>query len=208
MNLGLRVWKLISKADDKRLLWRVQYDDGMIPWFPTHSNQRQTEYAIYFHVKHYWRDVEIACQDDECNPDECIHQQRLHYFESIPWNTIIKETYEAICAWYPISSFIDSVKWSKLAKKMNFFSSMKNVAHEVDMAFHRHSKERKMDLGGLGRVFREMAYARYPSSFYEPDVSHIHGISWVISCPCSLCFIFSHTLAHVRKHCYFSYGLQ
>jgi len=174
---NLREWKLIHKSEDKRLLWRRLYDEGKVPWFPIYDNlnfdltQTKSTFAIYFHVKKYWDEVEIACQDDVCHSDdENIHQQRLHYFETIGFSFIIKETYQATCSWYPISSYIDSVKWSKLAKKMNFFSSMKNVAHEVDMAFHRHSKERKMDLSGFESVLRELAYMRYPPPLYEHDV--------------------------------------
>jgi len=95
----------------------------------------------------------------------------------VPLPTLIQETYKTVCHWHPIANLIDSVKWAKLAKKMKFFSWMKNSNHEIDMAFVRHSRDRKLDLRGFEAILRDVASFRYSPRYYDADVSFIcwHG---------------------------------
>ena len=115
-------------------------------------------------------DVEKLCYDSITNPDISAQQQRLHYFEKVDLRSIIVETYKCVCQWHPVTASIDNVKWAKLARKMEFLASVKNSNHEVDMAFFRHSSNRKLDLKQFQRVLEDMALLKYPSRKFSQNV--------------------------------------
>lgn len=168
--IDARVWKIVNCSDDQRLEWRKDYDNGFVPWFPTTEEELQA----HFRIKLHWKDVEKYCNNSVCDPDYCVHQQRLHYFEKVSLDDIIRETYESIChSWHPITPMIDNVKWAKLARTMKFLSNVKNANHEVDMAFFRHSHQRKLDLKRFKAVLLDMALQKYSSSKYCARVSYI-----------------------------------
>lgn len=159
-----RIWKLVSSCEDKRLEWRREYDNGFVPWFTTPQNK----YKDYFRIKLNRKTVEKKCYDTVCNPDNSAHQQRLHYFEKISLDDIVLETYKTVCQlWHPITPTIDNVKWAKLARTMKFLSNVNNSNHEVDMAFFRHSHQRKLDIKQFKEVLLDMALLKYSSARYD-----------------------------------------
>jgi hypothetical protein len=163
-----RIWKLVPNSDDKRLEWRKQYDDGLVPWIPS----LQSGFREFFRIKMKLVDIEKWCSDSILNPDNCAHQQRLHYFEKVSIDDIILETYRTVCqSWHPITPTIDNSKWAKLARTMKFLSSVKNSNHEVDMAFFRHSFQRKLDIKQFKSVLLDMALQRFSSARYDGGVS-------------------------------------
>ena len=183
---GLRIWKLIPKRDDKRPAWRTQYDDGSVSWSNDYSDL--CGYTDHFHIKIKWFKIEDYCRDDICSPKHAVHQQRAHYFEMVETRKVIDEAFDAICHWHPVSSWIDNVKWAKLSRKMRFLSGVKNFGHEIDMAFLRHSNDRKLDRTGFEFILRNIAKLQYPSiccaddAFYKmlwdtiamlPSVNHL-----------------------------------
>ncbi len=171
--IDARVWKIVDFSHDQRLEWRREYDNGFVPWFPITEEGLQA----HFRIKLHWKDIEKYCNDSVCHPDYCVHQQRLHYFEKVSLDDIIRETYESICnSWHPITPMIDNVKWAKLARTMKFLSNVKNANHEVDMAFFRHSHQRKLDLKRFKAVLLDMALQKYSSSKYCARVSYIEDI--------------------------------
>ena len=116
--------------------------------------------------------MEKKCYDTVCNPDNSAHQQRLHYFEKISLDDIVLETYKTVCQlWHPITPTIDNVKWAKLARTMKFLSNVNNSNHEVDMAFFRHSHQRKLDIKQFKEVLLDMALLKYSSARYDTSVS-------------------------------------
>jgi hypothetical protein len=165
---ALRAWKLVPQSEDRRLGWRIQYDDGQVPWHHLYSDS--SEYEIHFGVQLNLKDVEKQCYDSITDPDTCAYQQRLHYFEKVSLLDIIVETYKCVCQWHPVTSSIDNVKWAKLARKMKFLSSIKNSNHEVDMTFFRHSKHRKLDLDQFKIVLEDMARLKYPTRKFGRNV--------------------------------------
>ena len=163
-----RIWKLVPNSEDKRLEWRKEYDNGFVPWFAT----AQKEHEEHFRIKLDWNTVEKCCYDAVCNPESSVHQQRLHYFEKISLDDIVLETYKTVCqSWHPITPTIDNVKWAKLARSMKFLSNVNNSNHEVDMAFFRHSHQRKLDIKQFKGVLLDMALQKYSSSRYDDGVS-------------------------------------
>ena len=163
-----RIWKLIENNNDHRLKWRKEFDSGFVPWFPTYD----TLYKTNFKIKLKWKDIERNCNDTLCNPNMSVHQQRLDYFEKVPLDDIIHETYHTIChSWHPVTPMIDNVKWVRLARTMKFLSNVKNSNHEVDMAFFRHSYKRKLDLKQFKALLFDMALQKYSSSKYDSRVS-------------------------------------
>ena len=167
---GLRAWKLVPKYEDKRLGWRIQYDDGQVPWH--HSYSDSSEYEIHFGVRLRLTDVEKQCYDSITDPNKCAHQQRLYYFEKVALLDIIVETYKCVCQWHPVTSSIDNVKWAKLARKMKFLSLIKNSNHEVDMAFFRRSQNRKLNLNQFKSVLEDMARLKYPTKKFGKNVCY------------------------------------
>lgn len=163
-----RIWKVVPFSDDKRLEWRKEYDNGFVSRIPS----AKKGYKEHFGIKLNWKDVERCCSDTKYNPDTSIHQQRLHYFECVSLDDIILETYKTVCqSWHPTTSTIDNVKWAKLARIMKFLSTVTNSNHEVDMAFFRHSHQRKLDAQQFKGVLLDMALQKYSSARYDGGVS-------------------------------------
>jgi len=163
-----RIWKLIPKDRDKRLEWRIRYDEGKVPWKTQYNDPSAS--SSHFGVQLQWAQIEYMCRgaDALClDFDSSANQQRLHYFEKVPLNEIITATYNFVCQWHPIGISIDNVKWARLARKMDFLFSLKNSKHQVDMAFFRHSRDRKLDMNQFTSVLRDMSRLRYPPSRYE-----------------------------------------
>ena len=164
----LRVWRLVPSRFDKRLDWRKAFDNGFVPW------QHFTKSIIpsaYLRVKVDFANIERQCFDSFSSPNSDVNQQRLHYFEKVSLNEIMMETYTAVCNWHPVSSHIDIFKWAKLARKMKFLSKIKNSNHEVDMAFLRHSCNRRLSVSQFRSVLLDMATLKFPSSRYTCSVS-------------------------------------
>ena len=165
-----RVWKVVDESKDKRLQWRKEYDNGFVPWF--FSDQHYGYAKQYFGVKLKWDDIEKLCFDVSFCPDTCIHQQRLHYFEKVSLDEIVHETYKTVCrCWHPVTQTIDNMKWAKVARTMKFLSTVKNANYEVDMAFFRHSQNKKMGISQFKALLLDMALRRYSSARYEGRVS-------------------------------------
>jgi len=179
-NPQTRLWKLIPKDKDKRLEWRIRYDDGNVPWKTQYTDcdsasNLDTHTHTCFGVKMKWSQIESLCREEDAlhynNLDNAVHQQRLHYFEKVPLQEIIVSTYNSVCQWHPIGTYIDSVKWAKLARKMKFLSSLKNSNHQVDMAFFHHSCDRKLSIKQFTSVLQDMAALRYSFPHYNSTVS-------------------------------------
>jgi len=167
--LQTRVWKLVHEDNDKRIWWRRQYDDGLVPWykeFDEHSG-----FIRNLNVDVNLCELEKLCFDSFLNPDQSIHQQRVHYFEKVSLDTIIDETFRAVCDWHPKGSTIDIFKWAKLARSMNFLSTMRNSNHEVDMAFLRRQSQKKLTLKQFKSVLVDMAILRFPPPRYNESES-------------------------------------
>ncbi len=174
----VRIWKVIKDKDDKRLEWRKQFDHGFIPWFPLSLNR----YGEQFRIKIDMKTIQKNCYDDtRCDPQNCTHQQRLHFFEKVSLDDIIIETFNTVChSWHPTTPNIDNVKWAKLARTMKFLSNVKNANHEVDMAFFRHSHQRKLDPNRFKSVLVDMALHKYPSARYDGGVSFLVARSYFL----------------------------
>jgi len=158
-----RVWKLIPEEEDTiRTAWRRDFDDGLIPW----RNNNQAAYqksAKHFRVRVRLDTVEQSCIDSPYPPHQCVHQQRVNYFESIPLSNVIDEAFHTVCRWHPKGNLIDNVKWAKLSRKMRFLSNVKNANHEIDMAFVRRNQDRKLDLARFHAIFDDIASIQYPA---------------------------------------------
>ena len=178
-EIDVRIWKIISYKDDKRLQWRKDFDHGLVPWFPLPLSR----YGEYFRVKIDMKKIEGNCFDVTHYPEISPHQQRLQYFEKVPLDDIIVETFNTVSqSWHPTTPSIDNVKWAKLARTMKFLSNVKNANHEVDMAFFRHSYQRKLDPNSFKSVLLDMALHKYSSACYDGDVSKATEDSFEFIC--------------------------
>jgi hypothetical protein len=124
-----RIWKLVPEEEDTRAAWRREFDDGGIPY----SDCGRRDSVTHFRVRVSLDSIERSCIDFPYPLGQCVHQQRVSFFESIPLADVIGESFNAVCRWHPQGSLIDNVKWAKLSRKMNFLSNMKNPKHEIDM---------------------------------------------------------------------------
>ena len=166
------IWKLVQDKLDSRLEWRKEFDNGLVLWQQHLSIDENCSIPCRFlRVSIDMTLIEQDCRDSLSESDSNIHQQRLQYFERVSLNDIIMETFKSVCNWHPVGSSIDIFKWAKLARRMRFLSKVKNSNHEVDMAFLRHSKHRKLNLTQFRSVLLDMATVRFPSSRYNINVS-------------------------------------
>mmetsp|Transcript_25501 Transcript_25501/g.54184 ORF Transcript_25501/g.54184 Transcript_25501/m.54184 type:complete len:130 (+) Transcript_25501:3-392(+) len=106
--------------------------------------------------------IEQSCVDSPYHLDQCVHQQRVNFFESVHLSNVIDEAFHTVCRWHPKGTLIDNVKWAKLSRKMKFLSNVKNSKHEIDMAFVRHNQDRKLDLARFHAIFEDIALIQYP----------------------------------------------
>ena len=175
--IGTRVWRLVAAKSDKRPPWRRQYDDGAAPsdimMMPRSDLNRHADKAqqttriipctrTHFRVPVQQSTILAMCRDAIYAPERSIHQQRVLYFDRVPVDFVVRETYQAVCDWHPACSTIDNVKWAKLSRKMNFLQSIRNTSHEVDMAFLRRCRDRKLDLDGFRTILEDVAWMQYP----------------------------------------------
>lgn len=155
----VRVWKLITEDKDTRPPWRREYDNEMVPWVEDYADTNKC--AKLFRVRVKMEEIEKSCRDSPYL--DCVHQQRVKFFESVSLMKVIDEAFRAVCQWHPKGSLVDNVKWAKLSRKMKFMSNMKNAKHEIDMAFVRHNNDRKLDLARFHSILRDIASMQYPA---------------------------------------------
>ena len=158
-----RIWKLIPEEEDTRTAWRRDFDDGLIPWRSHDDATSYNKRAKHFRVRVSLEKIAQSCIDSPYPLDQCIHQQRVNYFENVPLANVIDEAFYTVCRWHPKGNLIDNVKWAKLSRKMKFLSNVKNANHEIDMAFVRRNQDRKLDLARFHAIFDDIASIQYPS---------------------------------------------
>ena len=158
-----RIWKLIPTIEDNRPQWRRDYDNGDIRWVDEYVGCSKTD--SHFRVNVLLELIEQNCRDWPylLDDDLYIHQQRVNYFELIPLPDVIDEAFHAVCKWHPKGTLVDNVKWAKLSRKMQFLPNVKNAQHEIDMAFVRHSRDRKLDIQQFHAIFEDIASIQHPS---------------------------------------------
>ena len=165
-----RIWKLVPEEEDSRAAWKREFDDGVIPY----RNDGCHDSVTHFRVRVSLENIEQNCIDFPYPLDQCVHQQRVCFFESIPLADVIGESFNAVCRWHPQGSLIDNVKWAKLSRKMNFLSNMKNPKHEIDMAFVRHNEDRKLNLSRFHAILEDIASTQHPAMSTEVSVCVFH----------------------------------
>ena len=156
-----RMWKLVPEEEDTRPAWRREFDDGVIPYRDNDGGYDTS--VTHFGVSVSMKTIEHSCIDSPYPLDQCVHQQRVLFFESIPLVEVINEAFVAVCRWHPQGSLIDNVKWAKLSRKMKFLSNVKNPKHETDMAFVRHNEDRKLDLIRFQAILEDIALIQFPA---------------------------------------------
>ena len=154
-----RLWKLVPSDLDHRPPWRRQYDDGIAPPISEITECRKNFHC--FGVSLSAVDLNYMCRD-VLNPNSTVHQQRVFYFDRVPLDLVVRETYCTVCKWHPENKTLDIVKWSKLARRMKFLACVSNSNHEIDMAFLRHCHDRKLGLCGFRQVLQNIAAIQYP----------------------------------------------
>ena len=178
-----RIWKLIPEEEDSRPAWRKEFDDGAVPWQYDHAGSPKS--VMYFRVRVSLEEIERNCVDSPFGLRQCVHQQRVCFFDSVPLSNVIDEAFHAVCRWHPKGNLVDNVKWAKLSRKMRFLSNVKNAKHEIDMAFVRHNQDRKLDIGRFRAIFEDIA------SIEHPALSKEVSAHCPCSCHCSLLSQFS-----------------
>jgi hypothetical protein len=169
---AIKIWKLVPDHLDTRLEWRKEFDNGLVPWLQNLISYENCSIPCHFlRVRVDMALIEQDCKDYLVDLYSNVHQQRLQYFEKVSLNDIIMETFTSVCNWHPVGSSVDIFKWAKLARKMKFLSKVKNSNHEVDMAFLRHSRHRKLNLTQFRSILLNMATVKFPSSRYDINVS-------------------------------------
>lgn len=156
-----RIWKLIPEDDDTRPTWRKIFDDGAVPWQYDHAGSAKC--IVYFRVRVRLELIEQNCVDFLFRLKDCVHQQRVCFFENVPLSDVINEAFHAVCRWHPKGHLVDNVKWAKLSRKMKFLSNVKNTKHEIDMAFVRHNLDRKLDIVRFRAILEDIASIEHPA---------------------------------------------
>ena len=156
-----RIWKLVPEEEDTRPAWRREFDDGVIPYRDNDGGYDTS--ATHFRVSLSMEKIEHYCIDSPYPLVQCVHQQRVLFFESIPLMDVINQAFVAVCKWHPQGNLIDNVKWAKLSRKMKFLSNVKNPKHETDMAFVRHNEDRKLDLIRFQAILEDIALIQFPA---------------------------------------------
>ena len=156
-----RIWKLVPEEEDTRPAWRREFDDGVIPYRDNDGGYDTS--ATHFRVNLSMEKIEHNCIDSPYPLVQCVHQQRVLFFESIPLMDVINQAFVAVCKWHPQGNLIDNVKWAKLSRKMKFLSNVKNPKHETDMAFVRHNEDRKLDLIRFQAILEDIALIQFPA---------------------------------------------
>jgi hypothetical protein len=156
-----RIWKLVPEEEDTRPAWRREFDDGVIPYRDNDGGYDTS--ATHFRVRVSMEKIEHNCIDSPYPLVQCVHQQRVLFFESIPLMDVINQAFVAVCKWHPQGNLIDNVKWAKLSRKMKFLSNVKNPKHETDMAFVRHNEDRKLDLIRFQAILEDIALIQFPA---------------------------------------------
>ncbi|KAL7539963.1 hypothetical protein ACHAXR_009754 [Thalassiosira sp. AJA248-18] len=172
------IWKLVPEDEDTRAAWRRKYDDGVIPW--ENDNAGRHSRVTHFRVRVGLEMMEQNCVDSLYPLNNCVHQQRVNFFESVPLSCVIDEAFHNVCRWHPKGTLIDNVKWAKLSRKMKFLSNVKNSNHEIDMAFVRHNQDRKLDLARFHNIFEDIASIQYPALTKEDALSKVVWASIVM----------------------------
>lgn len=170
-----RIWKLVPSDEDTRPQWRREYDNGDIPWLNEYAGCNKVD--SHFRVSVRLELMEQDCRDWPYLMDDIqyIHRQRVHYFEHIPLRDVIDEAFHAVCRWHPKGPLVDNVKWAKLSRKMKFLSNVKNAQHEIDMAFVRHNRDRKLDQQRFHAIFEDIASIQHPSM---PTTDALTNVVW------------------------------
>lgn len=164
-----RIWKLIPEEEDNRPMWRKEFDSGAVPWRYDHAGSHNC--VEYFRVRVGLEQIERNCVDFPYNLNQCVHQQRVCFFESVQLSDVIEEAFHAVCRWHPKGNLIDNVKWAKLSRKMKYLSNVKNAKHEIDMAFVRQNQDRKLDIGRFRAIFEDIASIEHPALSKEVSAS-------------------------------------
>lgn len=167
-----RIWKLVPEEEDTRAAWRREFDDGVIPYRNDDCGYHDS--VTHFRVRMSLENIKQNCIDFPYPLDQCVHQQRVCFFECIPLADVIGESFNAVCRWHPQGSLIDNVKWAKLSRKMNFLSNVKNPKHEIDMAFVRHNEDRKLNLSRFHAILEDIASTQHPAMSTEVSVCVFH----------------------------------
>ena len=167
-----RIWKLDREEEDTRAAWRREFDDGVIPYRNDDCGHHNS--VTHFRVRMSLENIKQNCIDFPYPLDQCVHQQRVCFFECIPLADVIGESFNAVCRWHPQGSLIDNVKWAKLSRKMNFLSNVKNPKHEIDMAFVRHNEDRRLDLSRFHAILEDVASTQHPAMSTEVSVCVFH----------------------------------
>ena len=169
-----RIWKMVPRDEDTRPPWRREYDCGTVPWNDVDSPDEYRRSVEHFRVRSDLEDIERSCFDSPYPAERRVHQQRVDYFERLPLADVIDEAFEAVCRWHPVGRLVDNVKWAKLSRKMRFLSNVKNSKHEIDMAFVRHSLDRKLDLERFHAILGDIASTQHPS--LPPQVRFVQAL--------------------------------
>ena len=98
-----RLWKLVPSDLDHRPPWRRQYDDGIAPPISEITECRKKFHC--FGVSLSAVDLNYMCRD-VLNPNSTVHQQRVFYFDRVPLDMVVRETYCTVCKWHPDAFFL------------------------------------------------------------------------------------------------------
>jgi len=163
---GLLCWRQIKKSEDKRPQWRIDYDDGIVPYGEHFVDSKKFE--IHFGVPVSWPYLEELCVD--FRGGEPMHFQRLDCFKEVPRDMIVKHTFDTICLTPPaVKNWMDGSKWSKFVKALNLFppNKARQIMTKIDLAFTRQAVKNKkkkgfIDITGFKSVMKEISLLRFP----------------------------------------------
>ena len=128
-------------ALDLRPEWRRAFDEGLV--VPVRDFINSTLAVNHFRVPLTYEHIETLVVDVRSRHAQ-IHEQRLHYFESIDPNHLVDELHSMLCSWYPQTENVDSQKWSKCAKDYELIPGMQDPMRvaQVDLAMRRQFKKK------------------------------------------------------------------
>jgi len=177
------VWRCIPPAEDRRPVWRLQYDAGEVPY--EYEYKDSNEFDKFFRIKAKLRYMEILCTDTRC-PDMTRHEQRVAEMSNFSADYYSKMSFRTMCEWFPqYKRGIESSKFMKLLRAINVFPDIKRPQRvsQIDLMFLKEVQgengisAKYVSYVGYCKLLQDIALLRYPPPGADDDDASVGGSS-------------------------------
>jgi hypothetical protein len=170
------MWKCVPRGEDRRPVFRRQYDAGLVPYEYKHSSDSKAG-LTFFRVFVCWKDLELYCTDSRC-PSLSVHVQRVEERDKFSVEYLVDLAYSHMLTWtHSSTAGIDYAKFQKLVTECNIFSDIKKAArlYQMEILFEREVKgpngvgNKYVTQDGFHNILQDVAIIRFPSTVGEDE---------------------------------------